>query len=1026
MNALPTGTVTFLFTDIEGSTRLLEAGQEAYRTALVRHDTLLAQVIADHGGMVVQQAGDGFSVAFRSPTPAVRAALDGQAALQREPWEEAGQVRVRMALHTGEVELQEKGKYFGQPLHRCARLMDSAHGGQVLLSAVTAALVGESLPTGAWLKDLGEHRLRDLVRTERVYQLVGPDLPADFPPLRTLTTIPNNLPMQATAFIGREQQLQAVRTALLRTDTRLVTLTGPGGTGKTRLALQAAADLLDSFRDGVYVVALASVTDPDLVASAIAQALDVREVAGRPITTSLGDALRQRRLLLVLDNFEQVAAAAPTVAELLGSAPRLKILVTSRSVLHVYGERELSVPPLALPDHRTAPTALHLAQFEAVHLFVDRAQAARSDFALVNENASAVAEICQRLDGLPLAIELAAARVRALPPRAMLQRMERRLPLLTGGARDLPARQRTLRDAIAWSYDLLEPDEQTLFRRLAVFRGCTLEAAESVCAGDPSRPGATSVALPPLDLPVLDGIESLVEKSLLLQEEAFDGQPWYSMLETVREFALERLEESGESDAIHRRHALAALTLAESSEGELYGAEQTAWLQRLEQEHDNLRSALRWCEEQGFAAPALRLAVALWWFWSTRGHVQEGREHLTSLLDRFAASASGGRAELYARALYAAGMLASWQGDHAVARARHQEGLAIRRQIGEPMGLFTTLEGLGMAACLQGDYVAARRYMEEALALVRDLDDRLPYANVMNTLGNVSYELGDLEAARAYYEQSIASFSESYDPRYRTLNAAMIAVAVVVLDQERHDEAHALATRALVGSEETGNWRMAAVARSTLGGIALARGDLAAAREHLSAAIATQHELGDVAGISQVLERFVELAAAQDQHEGSLRLAAAATTLHERTGAPLTPSSRARLDRALEPSRRSLSPETAETAWQAGRALDLDQIVEAALSITEAPAPSDEQASVSASGCSVNGAASVLSRREQEVAVLIARGLTNRQIAEALVITEGTAANHVNHILSKLGHSSRAQVAVWAVEVGLVAGAEQI
>ena len=707
MSALPTGTVTFLFTDIEGSTRLLEAEQEAYRVALARHDALLREAVAAHGGTVIQQTGDGFSVAFGSPTPAVRAALDAQAALQREAWGEAGQVRVRMAIHTGEVELRPDGEYFGQPLHRCARLMDSAHGGQVLLSAVTAALVGESLPPGAWLKDLGEHRLRDLVRTERVYQLVGADLPADFPPLRTLTAIPNNLPMQATAFIGREQQLQTVRTSLLREDTRLLTLTGPGGTGKTRLALQAAADVLDSFPDGVYFVALASVTDPDLVASTIAQALDVREVAGRSIATSLGDTLRQKRLLLVLDNFEQVVEAAPTVAELLGSATDLKILVTSRFVLHVYGERELSVPPLALPDRRTAPSAAHLAQFEAVRLFVDRAQAARADFALVDENASAVAEICQRLDGLPLAIELAAARVRALPPRAMLQRMERRLPLLTGGARDLPARQQTLRGAIAWSYDLLEPDEQALFRRLAVFRGCTLETAETVCAGDPPRPGATSVALPPLDLLILDGIESLVEKSLLRQEEASDGQPWYRMLETVREYALERLEESGEAAAVHRRHALAALRLAETAEAGLYGLEHGTWFKRLEQEHDNLRAAIEWCQERRYAEPALRLAVALWWFWSAHGHIGEGRERLSDLLQRFPMGIQHPRPSCAHGRSTAPGC---WPPSRAtmlrLGRTR-RKGWRFGGRSRMSVGVFNSLEALGTVACIQGDYAAA-------------------------------------------------------------------------------------------------------------------------------------------------------------------------------------------------------------------------------------------------------------------------------------------------------------------------------
>ena len=1019
MSDLPTGTVTFLFTDIEGSTRLLEAAEEAYRDGLARHDAIVREAVAGHGGVIVQTRGDGFCAAFAGPTQALQTALAAQLRLLREPWGEASPIRVRMALHTGEVELRGDD-YFGAPLHRCARLLDAAHGGQVVLSAATATLVGEALTGEAGLKDLGEHRLRDLARPERIYQLIAPDLPAEFPPLRTLTGMPSNLPPQATAFIGRERQIETVRGALLKPDVRLIMLTGPGGTGKTRLALQVAAGLLDSFADGVYFVALESVSDPNLVPSVIAQALDVREAVGRPITTSLAEALHQKQVLLVLDNFEQVVSAAPVLAQVLGAAPRIRMLVTSRAALRLYGERELAVPPLALPDHRIAPTADHLSRFEAVRLFVDRAQAVRADFVLTDENAAIVAEICQRLDGLPLAIELAAARVRSLPPRTMLQRMERRLPLLTGGARELPARQRTLRDAIAWSYDLLEPGEQTLFRRLAVFRGCALETAERVCAGEPSTPGATSVALAPLEMGVLDGLDSLVEKSLLRQEETPDSEPWYRMLETVREYALERLEESREAGAAHRRHALAALRLAETAEAKLYGPEHGVWFRRLEHEHDNVRAALDWCVGQRYAEPALRLAVALWWFWSAHGHIREARERMLGLLARFPMGVANPRAELRARALHGAGMLASIQGDHTEARAHQEEALRIRRALHDDVGIFNSLEALGTVACIQGDYAAALAYLGDARVIARQMDDSMSYASVMNALGNVHYEIGDLPAARAHFDESLDAYSRTRDPQYHTFNGAMLSKIVVAQDEGSYDEAHALLAETLAGCRQVSNRRFEALCLAILGGLNLAQGDHEAAHHHLAESIGMYQELGHLAGISQVLERFVALAAARSQHDVAIRLAAASTALHEQAGAPLMPNSRSRLERAIEPARRGLSGEAADANWQAGRALSLDQAIELALNIDASPAarvrPETSTTSLAVAASRGRGAGSVLTGREREVAGLIAQGLTNRQIAEQLVITEGTAANHVVHILNKLGYGSRAQVAVWAVE----------
>jgi predicted ATPase/class 3 adenylate cyclase len=572
MPELPSGTVTFLLTDIEGSTRLWELYPESMRPALVRHDALISETVHRQGGTVIRSRGEGDSLfaVFARATDAVAAAGAAQQQLQAEKWSTPTPLRVRMALHTGEADLRG-GDYYGSAVNRCARLRAAAHGGQVLLSGATQALVQDQLPEGISLHDLGEHRLKDLVRPERIYQLRHPDLPADFPPLKTLDTRPNNLPVQPTPLLGREGELETARGLLRQDDVRLLTLTGPGGTGKTRLGLQAAADLADEFEDGVFFIALASVSDPELVGSAIAQALGVRETGEPSFSQSLKRALREKQLLLLLDNFEQVLPAGRLVSELLASCPRLKLLVTSRAALHLRGEREFPVPPLALPDPRRLPAVETLLQYAAVGLFIQQALAVKPDFAVTNENAPAVAEICHRLDGLPLAIELAAARVKLLSPQRMLSRLESRLNLLTGGARDLPARQQTLRGAITWSYDLLEAEEKSLFQRLAVFvGGCTLEDAEAVCSSNGD-----------LELDVLGGTGSLVDKSLLRHEERGEDEARLTMLETIREYALERLEESGERDELRRRHAHHFLELAEAAAPRIQSADQGAWLRRL-------------------------------------------------------------------------------------------------------------------------------------------------------------------------------------------------------------------------------------------------------------------------------------------------------------------------------------------------------------------------------------------------------------------------------------------------------------
>src|SRR5215216_1569219 len=493
-----------------------ESNVPAMQVALARHDEILRGATEQHGGYVFKTIGDAFCCAFRTAPDALETSLFAQRALlSKVGWpEETGPLLVRMALHTGTTE-ERDGDYFGPPVNRVARLLSAAHGAQVLLSLPTHEMVRDQLPAGTSLTDLGEHRLKDLFRPERVFQLSTPELPSEFPHLRTLEAYRNNLSLQPTPLVGREKEVSEVRDLLRSEETRLLTLTGPGGIGKTRLALQAAADLLDDFSDGAFLVPLATLTEAELFFSAVAETLGVRETGEQSLDESLKDYLHERRLLLVLDNFEQVLGAAPAVTQLLAAAPGLKVLATSRAPLGLYGEHEFPVPPLTLPDLKRPPPLERLTQYEAVGLFVERARAVKPDFSITNESAPAVAEICVRLDGLPLAIELAAARIKMLPPKAMLPRLSSRLKLLTGGARDLPVRQRTLRGAIEWSHTLLGDGEKTLFARMAVFSGGrTLEAVEAVCDAQGDLPVDT-----------FEGVSSLLDKSLLRQEEGPEGEP---------------------------------------------------------------------------------------------------------------------------------------------------------------------------------------------------------------------------------------------------------------------------------------------------------------------------------------------------------------------------------------------------------------------------------------------------------------------------------------------------------------------
>src|SRR5688572_5726526 len=585
MPQFPAGTVTFLFTDIEQSTRDWERDAAAARVVVERHLALIRQTVVNHGGVHFKTIGDATQSAFATAPQGVAAALNAQRALLDERWASAEQrPRVRMALHAGTAEPRD-GDYLAACLNRLSRLLDAAHGEQILLSSTVAGLAREALPEAASLEALGEYRLRDILQPEEIFQLCHPELRQDFPPLNTPGHLPHNLPTHPTPFLGRETEVDEITALVLRPEVRLVTLTGPGGVGKTRLGMRVAAEVLESFPDGAFLIDLARLTDPELVASATATALGLREQPGQSLRQTLAEYLRELRILLLFDNFEHVLPAAPLVAELLTSAPGLKVLATSRARLGLQAEHEYRVEPMPIPDQESLPPLAELTSFDAIELFTSRAQALRPGFSLTEENAPVVAEIVCQLDGLPLAIELAAARVKLLSPVALRDRLHRRLSTLTGGARDLPARQQTLRDTIAWSHDLLAPPEKTLFRRLSVFvGGWTLEAAEAMAVVDAAE-----------TVDAFQALASLVDQSLVDEWPTSDelaGEPRYGMLETIREFASEQLATSGEITHAERAFETFLISRAEAAEAGLSGPDQPEWLERLEAEHDNLRAAL--------------------------------------------------------------------------------------------------------------------------------------------------------------------------------------------------------------------------------------------------------------------------------------------------------------------------------------------------------------------------------------------------------------------------------------------------
>lgn len=827
---------------------------DPYDRVLIEHGRIMREALcAPGGGRLVRTEGDSFFVAFASAASAVAAAVAAQRGLAKADLAPGSEVRVRMGMHTGEgrpAAADAGADYVGIDVHRAARIAAAAHGGQVVLSDVTRALVEDALPAGVTLRDLGAHRLKDFAGSQRIHQLVIDGLAADFPLLKTLDLTPNNLPPQLTTFVGRQQKADLA--ALLRDGARLITLTGPGGTGKTRLSIEVAGDLVDAFPDGIYWVPLAAITDTALVPAAIATSLGLHESGSRPVLERVTEHLREKRALLVIDNFEQLLPAAPLVGELLRGAPRVKVLASSRAPLRVYGEHEFPVPPLTLPDPGAGPEVL--AQSEAVRLFVERAIASKPDFQVTAANARPIAEICSRLDGLPLAIELAAARVKVLPPEAILQRLGHTLDLLSAGSRDLPDRQRTLRGAIAWSDELLDPAARELFARLSVFAGgAWLPEIEAVCSEG-------------VDL--LDGLGTLVDHSLLRQREV-EGEPRFQMLVTIREYASERLALMGQAEANQRRHAEAYLAIAERTQPLLTGPRQRELLDRLARDHDNLRAAMEWSISHE-PRLAMRLVGSLWRFWHMRGHLDEAE----AVVQRVLALPHEGADRERLRALDGAGGVAYWRGDLVPTRARYLEAIEVAKRLGDEREVAGQLYNVAFTYQVDNsDIPRAIALSEEALAIYRRLGDRAGIAKTLWAVAGASYLIGEGEKSAPYLAEAIPIFRELDD---------------------RFGLAWALHAVALIDMKE---------------------GQLDAARRSVAEAMRIFDAAGDISGITLILLDAAMLAALEQDLDRAVTLYSAVARLRDESGAgladvldrwqmPAADVVRAATEERLEPARR--------------------------------------------------------------------------------------------------------------------------
>lgn len=906
MADLPSGTVTFLFTDIEGSTKLAQECADQMPDLLERHHAILHKAIQSHQGYVFRIVGDSFSAAFHTVRDALNATLAAQRELRNESWSPVP-VKVRMGIHTGVADWKGKDhepEYEGYAtLAMTSRVMSAAHGGQILLSHNAYELAKDQPPTGATLKDLGEYDLKDFQQPQTIYQLVVPDLPSDFPPLKTLKSVRNNLPLNLTSFIGRERELAESQEKLA--SARLLTLIGPGGTGKTRLSLEVALEQIGNFKDGVWLVELAPVSDAAFVVSTIAFVFNLREVQGVPLINTVMDYLRAKELLLLLDNCEHLVEASAQIAnQLLGACRYLKIIASSREALGTNGETVYRVP--SLKDD------------EATRLFVERAMKTEPRFHMTDENALYVAQICSRLDGIPLAIELAAARVNLFTPQQIAERLDDRFKLLTGGSRTALPRQQTLRALIDWSYQTLNETEQRALRRLSVFSGgWTFEAAEAVIG----------------ESEVFDGLAGLVNKSLVNVEEQ-EGKSRYSFLETIRQYAMDKLAESGEASSARDRHQDFFLKFAEpAAEGLFSGKERKHWINVFELEHDNLRSALRWGLDRE-PLKALKLIGFMSDFWLIRGYVAEGRRWCNAALDDTENLPYDGNDNMQARArgFHILAVLSNNQGEHHTALAAAEKAIVLYRQAGNLKRLVRSLIVYGEASAFTDDLDQALNSLHESEKISREMDYKYELSWVLGSLSYVTSEIYGRSAAEqinSYLEESLA-LDQQIDDSQKDIRIKVFRVEQAYFRGEL-EEARKYAYEILSYHKEMGNILAYNSYKSGMAHAWRQIGNLAEALPIYRETILTYKDYGHRGAIAHQLECFAFIAIAQEHGERAVKLLGAAEALREASNSRMTPQERIEYDKQVADLQAGIDEKIITSLWAEGRSMTLEQAIEFAL-----------------------------------------------------------------------------------------------